>query len=292
VIRSMTGYGSASLDSESLRASASVRSLNHRFLELSLQCARVVRPLEPEIRAAVQARLERGRVDLTLHASFLDEGGEVVVASRPLVAGVVRALRELQAHHGLEGGVQVSDILRFPGALEVETASELEAERRAELLGVVERALDGLEAMRRGEGEALAAELSLRLDAIGAAADRLEARAAENREARVASLLERARGLVAELGLEEPRLYQEVVRLVDRGEIAEELQRLRSHVAQARALVAGDGACGKRLDFLAQELMREANTVGSKAASAPVVQEVVALKSEIEKLREQVQNVE
>jgi uncharacterized protein (TIGR00255 family) len=146
--------------------------------------------------------------------------------------------------------------------------------------------------MRRAEGERLAAELCRSLGTIEAAASRIANDAEAAKAVRQESLLARARSLVAELGLDEARLYPEVVRLVDRHDVSEELQRLLSHVAQAREATIAPGPAGKKLDFLAQELMREANTLGSKAASAGLVQEVVALKSEIERLREQVQNVE
>jgi uncharacterized protein (TIGR00255 family) len=292
VIRSMTGFGSASVDSETLRASVSMRSLNHRFLDVSLQAPRSLRRLEPEVKALVQSRLNRGRVDVVLQATVLDESAETVVASRPLVEGLVRVLRELQSHHGLEGGVQVSDIARFPGAIEVEAQPELDAEHRARLLALVGEALDGLEAMRRTEGEALEGHLRGGLTEIEEAVGSIEALAIEGGEVRRTALLEKARSLCAELGLEEPRLYQEVARLVDRHDVNEELQRLASHVAQLRGLLRSEGPCGKRLDFLVQELMREANTVGSKSATAELTQQVVRLKSEIERLREQVQNVE
>jgi uncharacterized protein (TIGR00255 family) len=161
------------------------------------------------------------------------------------------------------------------------------------LLGLVGRALEGLDVMRRAEGERLRTELERALEAIETAADGIEQHAAETREARQATLMERVRGLVAELGLDEGRLFQEVVRSVERHDVAEEVQRLRSHAAMARELVAAEeGPAGKRLDFLAQELMREANTIGSKVADAAQVQAVVGLKAEIERLREQVQNVE
>jgi uncharacterized protein (TIGR00255 family) len=146
--------------------------------------------------------------------------------------------------------------------------------------------------MRRVEGETLRAVLLAGLDAVDAAAARIEALSVSERAARRDQLLERARSLRDDLGLDDGRLYQEVLRLVDRQDVAEEVQRLRSHVAQARAAIGGEGPCGKRLDFLAQEMAREANTIGSKVASAALVQEVVGLKSELERLREQVQNVE
>jgi uncharacterized protein (TIGR00255 family) len=291
-LQSMTGYGTASRDSERLQASASARSLNHRYLDLTVHLARRLMPLEGEVKRLVQARVQRGKVEVSVQASFRDDDGAVVVAARPLVAGLVRALKEAQAEHGLAGEVQVGDVARFPGAFEVIETRGLDDPRRREVLEVVAEALDGLVAMRRSEGAHLRAVLAEVLDVVEAAAGRLEELSASERETRAAGLLEKARGFARDLGLEEARLYQEVVRLADRQDVAEELERLRGHVVQAREALAGAGPCGKRLDFLAQEMAREANTVGSKSASTAMAREVVGLKGEVERFREQVQNLE
>jgi uncharacterized protein (TIGR00255 family) len=216
-----------------------------------------------------------------------------VVASPRVVSSLVNTLRQIRSEHGLGGDVTIADVARFPGALEVVEAPSVadDGSRRA-VLGLVDRALDDLDAMRRAEGERLAAELCERLASVASAAGRLAALSDETRSVRRAALVEKVRAVAAELDLNDARFYQEVVRLVDRSDVAEELQRLGSHVAQCRELVGQDEPSGKRLDFLAQELMREANTIGSKSASAPMAQEVVALKAEIERFREQVQNVE
>ena len=294
MIRSMTGYGSAAAESPALRASASIRSLNHRFLEVSIHLPRRLQPLERDLKDLVQSRLGRGRVEVAVQAAFpAAENGDAVVPSRPLVASFVRALRDLQNEFGLDGNVTVSDIVRFPGALErLEGPAGVDAGPRQQIFDLVARALDGLGEMRRAEGGRLEADLLRALAAIEEGAGRLEAAAEASREARTQALAERVKGLSSELGLEEPRLYQEVVRAVERHDVSEEVQRLRSHVAMARDLIAGEEPAGKRLDFLAQELAREANTLGSKTADGAAVREVVNLKAEIEKLREQVQNVE
>jgi uncharacterized protein (TIGR00255 family) len=294
MIRSMTGYGHASVEAETLRAAVTVRSLNHRFLDVTLHVPRRLQPLEAEVKERVAAAVARGRVEVSVQAAFPEGGAEAVVASQPLVKSLVRTLRDMQSEYGLEGGVSVADLVRFPGALErVEGPAEVAEPVRVALSELLSRALEGLDTMRRGEGERLRAELERLLTAIEEAALRIEARSRESRDARQGALLERARALVAELGLEDARLYQEVVRAVERHDVAEELQRLRSHAASFRELLAGDGAAaGKRLDFLVQELMREANTVGSKVQDAPAIRDVVELKAEIERLREQVQNVE
>jgi uncharacterized protein (TIGR00255 family) len=294
VIRSMTGFGSAALEEDSLRASVSVRALNHRFFDVTLHLPQRLLALEAEARERVRAAVGRGRVEVSLQAALPLAAGEGVVASRPLVASLVRTLRDMQNEFGLDGGVSVADLVRFPGALErVEGTAPLDEGVRQALAGLLDRALAALEAARRAEGERLRVELERALLAIEAACQRLEARVEATREPRTLALLERVRALVGELGLEDARLYQETVRAVERHDVSEELQRLRSHATAARELIGGDGApAGKQLDFLAQELMREANTVGSKAQDAEAIREVVSLKSEIERFREQVQNVE
>jgi uncharacterized protein (TIGR00255 family) len=294
VIRSMTGFGSAGLDTDALRAAVSARSVNHRFLDVALHVPRRLQPLEAEIRDAVSRVVRRGRVEVSVQASVVDGAPERVLPSRPLVTSLVRALRDMQNEFGLEGGVSVSDLVRFPGALErAEAEPAVPEDVRAAVLELVGKALEGLESMRRAEGGRLREELERALATIEESAAAIERRAGETREQRKTELVAKVRTALAEVGLDDGRLYQEAVRAVERHDVAEEVQRLRSHVAMARELLGADGApTGKRLDFLAQELMREANTVGSKTADAALVRVVVELKAEVERLREQVQNVE
>jgi uncharacterized protein (TIGR00255 family) len=292
-IRSMTGYGTAPIASTGVRGAVSVRAVNHRFLDTSVHLSRRLQAMEGDVKRSVQQRLGRGRVEVSVQAALADEMEPPVVAARPIVGGLVAALRSLQREHGLAGEVTVSDVARFPGAVEVlEAPAEVSEECRAEILTALERALDGVTSMREAEGALLGRELSAAFDRIDAAAGRVEALTDEGKAARREALIEKIRGLCADMGLEDGRVYQEVARVVERHDVAEEVQRLRSHVAQARAAVAGVAACGKRLDFLAQEMAREVNTIGSKAATAAVVHDVVTLKEEIERVREQVQNVE
>jgi uncharacterized protein (TIGR00255 family) len=294
MIRSMTGFAEAALEDDEIRASVTVRALNHRFFDLTLHLPRRLAPLEAEARERVKAAVSRGRVEVSLTAAQPSAGPEAVAASRPLVASLVRTLRDMQNEFGLDGGVSVADLVRFPGALEhIEAAGGLADEVRSATLGLIDCALGRLDAARRSEGERLRHALEGGLAAIEALTARLEARLASTREERVRALVERVRELVAELGLEDVRLYQETVRAVERHDVAEELQRLRSHVAAARELLDGNGTpAGKPLDFLSQELMREANTIASKAQDGEAIRDVVGLKAEIERFREQVQNVE
>lgn len=292
MIQSMTGYGAASLETDVLRASVTIRSLNHRFLELAVHVPRRLAALEPELKALVQARLKRGRVELSLQASLLRGEGDLVVVSRPLVGALVHTLREIRTEHGLGGEVTLADVVRFPGALEVAEAGESGEALRAPVVALVEQALGALEAMRRAEGANLARDLNDGLDALEAAIGGLGALAEAGKGERQEALQQRVRELAAELGLDDVRFYQEVVRQAERSDVTEELQRLRSHLQQFRDLMGAREPAGKRLDFLAQELAREANTLGSKSSTSRLIQEVVVLKSLIERLREQVQNVE
>ncbi len=293
MIVSMTGYGAATVQTEALEAAATVRSLNHRFLDVAVHLPRRLSGLEADLKRLVQGRLGRGRVELALEVRSSIETGARVVAARDLIAELVRALREVKAEHGLAGELSLAEVARFPGAFEVvEEAGSLEEGRRQELLALAEQALAQLMEMRQAEGERIEAALRQELAAMEAAAQRIEALSAGEKAARRDLLLARLRDLREEVGLEDARLYQEAVRGAEKMDVAEEVQRLRSHIAQAREALADPGPCGKRLDFVAQELGREANTIGSKVQSAALASEVVNLKSQIERLREQVQNVE
>lgn len=288
----MTGYGAAAVDTDALQASATVRSLNHRYFDLSLHLSRSIAPLESAVKDLVQSRVSRGKVDVSLHATLVQDEAPTRVIARPFVPELVATLRALRDRHGLAGDVTVNDLTRFGAVEVVEAPADFSAERRDAVLAVLRQALDELEKMRTTEGHNLAGDLLARLAAIEAAVARIDGLMEASRTARIAALQDKLKALTQEMGLEDPRLYQEIVKVVDRQDTSEEAARLRSHVGQARALLASREAVGKRLDFLAQELAREANTIGSKAASAAVTQEVVGLKAEIEKLREQVQNVE
>lgn len=289
----MTGFGTAALQAEDAEASATVRCVNHRFLDLSVHLSRRLAALEPDVRRAVQARLQRGKVEVSLIARFAHEKGEGVRAVEPLVASLVQALRALKETHQLAGDVSVSDLVRFPGVLETsDAAAPLLDEQRQRLLDLLGQALEAAFVMSLAEGENLKRELLTCLDQVTAAVARIEALSASSKSERVAALDAKVRELAAAGTFDEGRLHQEVVRLVERGEVTEELVRLASHVSQCRDALDSAGPSGRRLDFLAQELGREANTIGSKAGSAALVLEVVALKTVIERFREQVQNVE
>jgi len=292
MILSMTGFGPATADRAAFRGGVVIRSLNHRFLDVTVRLPQVLGPLETEIKELVSSRVRRGRIDVTVRGEVRGAGRRVS-ASGELAEALVGALRKLAREHGLDESVRVSDVVQFPGLLEVyEDPASGAAAARSDVLDLVKQALDSLDGLRRAEGARLATTIEGHLGEIGQSVEGIARASEESRGARRDALAERVRELSLDSAMDEGRLYQEIARLVDRADVCEELERLRGHIEHAREILEADGPAGKTLDFLAQEMAREANTIGSKSPAGSVGRLVIALRTEIERLREQVQNVE
>jgi uncharacterized protein (TIGR00255 family) len=296
MIHSMTGFGSIRFRVEDWTFELELRSVNHRHFDARIRLPRLLANLEPDVRTRLANRLARGRIDLTVIAP---EGGapaprlEVdLEAAREYLA----AARALAQSDGVSGELDARALLALPGVsrfVEPEIADGLLRERT---LAAVDEGIEALSAMRASEGAALARDLCARLDRVGALAGEVEQRSGLVQESVRERLRKRARQLEAETGLlDEARLHQEIAIAADRMDVTEEIVRLRSHLDQFRALLDSAGPVrpvGRQLEFLLQELVREANTIGSKGSDAPIAHWVVELKTELERLREQVQNVE
>jgi uncharacterized protein (TIGR00255 family) len=296
MIQSMTGYGSASFQVEQSGFEVEIRSVNHRHLDLRIRLPRNLQALESEVRARIQARFDRGKLDCGFTAQEGAAPAPRVEVDLAAARAYLRAARELAVSERIGGELSASELLSLPGVTRVsEPAPSLDALRSA-VLAALDQALDALAAMRSAEGAALERDLTGRLARVGEIADALEERSELVQQAVRERLRRRVRQLEAETGLlDEARLHQEIALAADRLDVTEELVRLRSHADQFRKALgaAGPGApVGRRLDFLLQELSREANTIGSKGADAPVAHLIVDLKTELERMREQVQNVE
>ncbi len=292
MIRSMTGFGQADGMVGTARLSVEVRTVNHRFFSPSIKLPGSFSRWEAEVREAMRLRVSRGHVTLTARLERVP--GAAVSIDETRFSDIVAQLRVLQTQHALEGGVALADVLRMPDVIAAPRDDDATG-TVAELLAVVERALDGLSRMREEEGARLGEVLAQRLDVIAAAL----ARIAERAPLRIVAQRDRLRAAVRELteglAVDEQRLAQEIAILADRLDISEELDRFAAHVAafrQALADRAGGEPVGKRLGFLLQEMLREANTTGSKGADASVLHEVVGVKEELERIREQVENLE
>lgn len=296
MIRSMTGFGRAQFQVEDASYDVEVRSVNHRYLDAKLRLPRVMQGFEGLVRGRIQGRFSRGKLDLSVSAPAGRASASRVEIDFEAARSYLAAARSLESEAGVADGLSIGTLLALPGVSRfVEPEGSQDALQEA-LLSAVDTALDALEAMRLDEGAALERELLGRVSEIESRAACIGERSSEVQEAARERLRRRAEQLQQETGmLDEARLHQEVVIAADRLDITEELVRLRSHVQQFRAIVAEVAAgkpVGRRLDFLLQEFGREANTIGSKASDAPVAHEIVELKTDIERLREQVQNVE
>jgi len=295
VIHSMTGFGRATREVAGVGLEVEARSVNHRHLDLRIRMPRALADQEARLKKRVQGMLSRGKVDVTVNLVMGSSEAQLEI-DEGIAAQYVDAAARLEARHDLRTGLDVAALLGMPGVTRL-VETELDAET---LWGPTEESINeaiaGMIAMRATEGESLATEFEGRLTTIENLANQFEARSGEVVEVAKQRLHKRAEQIQREVGLtDEARLHQEIVIAADRLDITEELVRLRSHVDQFRETLiqAGPGEpVGRRLDFLLQELGREANTVGSKANDAPLAQDVVQLKTELERVREQVQNVE
>ena len=291
----MTGFGRATREQGGVGLEVEARSVNHRHLDLRIRLPRALADQETRLKQRVASRLSRGKVDVTVNL-VLGTATTRLEIDEAIAAQYVEAAGRLRAAHALGDGLDVSSLLSLPGVTNL-VETEVDPEQLvAPLETAIDEAVGALIAMRVTEGESLAAEFEGRLQTVSRLADAFEARANEVVEVAKQRLRKRAEQIEREVGLmDEARLHQEIVIAADRLDITEELVRLRSHVDQFRETLAAAGPgepVGRRLDFLLQELGRETNTVGSKANDAPLAQDVVELKTELERIREQVQNVE
>jgi uncharacterized protein (TIGR00255 family) len=292
----MTGFGRESLRLASLGFEVEVRSVNHRHLDARVRVPRILSTCEADLRARIQQRIGRGKVDLTVVTSDDSSVSARVEFDQAVAAEYGRVARELGSIDGVEGSLTVDTLIGLPGVAHLVEPEFPADELLDALLGGVDRALDGLVAMRASEGKAIERDLMSRLERVEALANSIEQRSESVCVAVRDRLRKRTEQLRLETGLlDEARLHQEIVIAADRLDVTEEIVRLRSHIEQFREIVqaAGVGApVGRRLDFLLQEFGREANTIGSKGSDAAIAHDVVELKTELERVREQVQNIE
>ncbi len=292
MIKSMTGYGSAKGQSGKLDLTVELRSVNNRFLDCSVRIPRVYTALEDAVKARVQSRVSRGKVDVFIAVDASKADDVTIQVNESLADAYMAALRQLSGRYGIPNDVTGVSLSRMPDVLVV-TKAETDLESlRADLTDVLDRALDDFESMRRAEGEKLRQDMLARLVEV----ERLVSKAEERSPKTVAEYRERLTKRLQEVlentRLDEARILTEAAIFADRVSVNEETVRLRSHVAQFRQLLEGEEPVGRKLDFLIQEFNREANTLGSKGNDIEMARIVVDLKAEIEKLREQLQNIE
>lgn len=290
-MQSMTGYGRCQLTLEGREMTLEIKTVNHRFLDVSFRMPRNISFLEETLRRELAAKLRRGHADVFVNYRNTRADARTVTVDTALVAAYEAAAEQVRQASGASERLTVAELMNLPDVVQVTEAEEDREQVTALAQAVLAKVLEEVQAMRAREGEALRRDLNEHLDALAALRDQIALRAPQVPEA----YRERLTARLAELPVapvEPQRLAQEVAIFADKAAIDEELSRLQSHIAQMWACLNEVGEVGRRLDFLTQEMNREVNTIGSKASDVEITNCVVAAKSEIEKLREQVQNVE
>ena len=292
MVRSMTGYGRARQERNGRNITVEVRSVNNRYLDCAVRLPRLVAFGEDAVKQAVKNTISRGKVDV--YVSVRSEGGEqgTVTLNTALAEGYLAAMRQMAETFGLENDVKVSDLSRLPEVFTVDKPEVDEEALLADLMAVANEALAGYDAMRTTEGAALDHDLRSRGARILELVGQVEKQSPKTVSDYRARLEAKLREVLANTAIDESRILTEAAIFADKVAVDEETVRLRSHLNQMNAMLDAGGAVGRKLDFLLQEMNREANTIGSKCTDVAVARIVVDIKAELEKIREQVQNVE
>ena len=291
-IYSMTGYGSAKGDLDGQSVTVELRSVNNRYLDCSVRLPRTLVFAEDRVKEAVSSLVKRGKVDVFVSLQSAHESGTVVSADMTLARGYLAAVKALSKELALKKGVTAYDIARFPDVLTLER-KELDKDAAGEALyDLTVKAVNEFNAMRQREGERLRSDMLSKLETIEALVSVVEERSPQTVREYRQRLESRLRELLEDRNVDEQRLITECAIFADKTAVDEETVRLRSHIAQFRTMLEDGSPIGRKMDFLIQEFNRESNTIGSKCNDAQLASVVVELKSEIEKIREQLQNVE
>jgi uncharacterized protein (TIGR00255 family) len=296
MINSMTGFGRASgALSTRFAVAVTAKSVNYRFLEANIRLPEFLWELEPAIREIASDTFSRGKVDVSIRAQRTSQPDYNVRINAQIANTIVPQLRSIATELGLGSSFSGGDLLRVPDLLQVEAAeSELTDEEREAMMRVVREAFEQMLATRKREGEALRNDIVARVATIRELQKQVAARRDEIRDDLLANYRQRVQEIAAAAGVDvsEERIAQETVIMVEKGDVAEELTRLAHHLDEIEKAINGREPAGKKLDFLSQEMLREINTIGSKSRSSALRTLVVELKTEVERIREQVQNVE
>ena len=292
MIQSMTGYGRYQDTVDGMDITVEIKAVNHRYYEYSSRLPRAYGFLDDKLKAYLQGSISRGKVDVYVFIDTADAPGSRVAVNHSLVQGYLKALGEIAETYGLRNDVSVMSLARYPDLLTVHREAEDEEAVWAAVRTVADVALNRFLQMREKEGEKLQEDILSRAAAILEAVGQVEERSPQTVREHMDKVQARMRELLGTATVDEQRLLTEAALFADKIAVAEETVRLRSHISQLEHMLAGNEAVGRKLDFLVQEINREANTIGSKAQDVQLARVVVDIKAEIEKIREQIQNIE
>lgn len=291
-MQSMTGYGKAEYRENGINITVEIKTVNNRFLDLIPKYPRAFVSMDDAIRKAVQAKINRGRAELFITYVNTSDSGKTVEADETLAGMYAEIAKRLSEKFGLENDFKVTALMRSPDVINETVSDEFGEELKSKVISTLNEALDRLNEMRSVEGEKLKADILSRSAEAMRLVGEIEARAPKIKTEYEEKLRQRIEELLNGVTVDETRLLQETAIFADRSNIDEEITRLKSHGAQLKQIVSGSVDVGKKLDFLMQEFNREANTVCSKSNDVEITRYALALKNEIEKMREQVQNIE
>ena len=291
MIKSMTGYGKSNMSKNLREYQVEIKSVNHRYLDVSIKMPRSLSYLEEEIKKAVSAKLTRGKVDVFVTFNNNSLEGRDIKINTEIARMYIKELRDLAESEGIVADIPVTEISKLPDVLTIQNNQDDETIKN-ELLEVTNQAIENLVGMRKIEGEKIAQDLFTRIQDIDGKVKKISSLSTGLIEDYVVKLNTRIKELLQDQEIDEARLAQEVVIYADKCSIEEEVTRLNSHIYQFRELLNSNEAVGKKLDFMIQEMNRETNTIGSKANNLEITNEVINMKTQLENIREQVQNIE
>lgn len=292
MIKSMTGYGKSEQTIDSLNVTVEIKSVNHRYFEFSARVPREYGFLEEKLKKYCNSLITRGKVECYVSVEDLEEREMEVNVNETLAAGYVKALKELSERFGLKDDISAVTLSRYPDVITLHKASEDEERIWNAVKTVAETAVSKFIEMRETEGSKLRGDILSRADYIIECVEFIEGRSPETVREYNEKLKQRMKELLGDAAVDEQRLLNEAAIYADKIAVDEETVRLRSHISQLREFMDSSEAIGRKLDFLVQEINREANTIGSKAQDVDIAKKVIAIKAEVEKIREQVQNIE
>lgn len=292
MIKSMTGFGRAVAETDGYVITVEIKSVNHRYFEFSSRIPRQYGFLDDKLKSYINSRVSRGKVECYVSIEALNTEAAQVVVNNTLASAYVSALKELSKNYDLKEDFGASTVARFQDVLVVKKADEDEEKIWSYVKSVTDTALDKFIAMRTVEGAKMKNDISSRADYILSCVEYIEKRSPETVKEYNDKLVERVHDLIGDVSLDEGRIIQEVAIYADKVAVAEETVRLRSHLDQLKAFINSDEPVGRKMDFLVQEINRETNTIGSKANDVDIARKVVDIKAEVEKIREQIQNIE
>lgn len=292
MIRSMTGYGRGENEAEGRKFSVEIKSVNHRYNDISIRLPRAMNYLEDKIRKTLMKKIMRGKTDVYINFESFSEDDVNIKINEPLAKAYCEKLDFLRSNYGLEGNNTLELVAKFPDIITVEKVQDDEDTIWNALLPALECAIDNFIAMREVEGETLKADILKKADIIEKYVEIVKERAPFVAEDYRQKLTARLVEILGETNIDEQRILTEVTTFADRACIDEEITRLISHISQLREIFTKDEPIGRKLDFLVQEMNREANTIASKSNDIKITQTTIEIKSEIEKIREQIQNIE